>query len=337
MKKSTNRTTKNEVRSDLGGLDWFHTSLPSKQTGLLIRNGAIEVFIQSMWPASIGYFSALNPIFVGDQQEFILMNRSDIWFLKDGIVPLMWFFKNHPKPKNFKSRLLVHEALASLVPAAWRHLTGTYRIDQVEPSSSFQRQGFLVVGKLMESNLSIAGLTRQVDAFIESLGTNRIKNGEILFFLPGGHGLSSKYYAECMVKLCNAFGPKISVLDWEQFESRESYKGFELLEINEKIFYADSFLMHLPLSKGATLHRSKTEETKMRAGETALRLSKYHQVIYNQNFLKSDVSDSSQLATRKLSKIDLYFKKIEGEPTQGNLPWPAWFPQWCRSVVSSIE
>src|SRR4051812_5803203 len=86
-------------------------------------------FISSQWPFMNAYYSPLRPVFTtlfkdfrrtgsGPEQDFML---------RDGIVPLFWFFLNE-NTNNLKDRLVVHEDLDSWVPRNWRYKVSLYSV-----------------------------------------------------------------------------------------------------------------------------------------------------------------------------------------------------------------
>jgi hypothetical protein len=321
------RTQKNES----GLADWFLAHAHSKAQGkVLDQRPEVKNFINYLWPVCDSYFSPLNPIFLSEVADVKAMNEFPVWMARDGLVPLLWFFKKNPAPGKLKSRLLIHRDFSEYVPPAWRSTIGTYRIEATpEGSAPGRSKHLLLIGLMMDTYCSIPALKNKLSAVSETLGKKGLADMRISAFIPprmdawGGehhHEFSIQYCLE----LARYLGTEISALSWTQLQGMSSWAETTVVDLNENLLCADNFLLHKVMSTGARPfeHREPGQNEKNPRG-TLVRLSPYHGVRIEKHI----TTDKFKGRFEEIAAIERVFLSEANQ----RFPWPNWVLGWARS------
>ena len=69
----------------------------------------VKNFFSHFWPNTSDYQSPFENIFLIQAATAKIFNSRPKWFIRDGLIPLLWFFKTHPTPAKMKSRIYIHQ------------------------------------------------------------------------------------------------------------------------------------------------------------------------------------------------------------------------------------
>jgi hypothetical protein len=283
----------------------------------------LHQFQQTLWPMCENYTSPIRDTFLLQHLAVESLNASPLWLVRDGLVPLLWFFRSFPRPDGLKTRLLVHADFAPAVPPAWRSHVGTYEVVSLSPAPSApeSRPRLVVAGPLAESICTAEAFAAKLESLKSRIGAARLRTAETTLFLPVRHcSFQTKnadfYHALCLRKLfetCGGPDAKIRHVDWAGLHGADAFGG-ELLEVNDRLLCADNFLVHLVLSNGGRL----PGKPKARPGKhaTIFEISPNHGFLVSMT-LRRDHSDATA------AERDAITRAFAG-PANRSYPWDAW-------------
>lgn len=301
----------------------------------MIRPPEVNNMFNLIWPAPLDYFSPLNPAFLYDCINPNYMNRRPLWLIRDGLIPLLWFFKTNPEPKEFKSRILVREDLAPFVPTAWRKQTGSYRLASHPELKPKKTENVLIVGIAMESYCSV----RAAEKIVDSYRAKRKPTAKTRFtaFLPFRNDplvsdRQHEFHGEFLQALMKRLGTNIKFANWTQLESMDSLSGYEVLELNEGLICSDSYILHSTMSRGATLFDFSAKPSK---DEKFVELSQRHGV-----YVKSTIGGRYALDEQMAGYAEAapYLQRVREamrSTANMNFPWPTWFSEIAKEISES--
>lgn len=275
-------------------------------------------FTGTFWPFTDDYFNPLNAVFSVQILSEQILNRRPVWYLRDGLIPLIWFFKTFSQPKNIKSTLIVPVKFAEIVPIAWRAQVKYYEIVQVEADVSAV-ETLYVVGLIGAPHLDLDLLKNRIHSAQKLLGA-RLNKIEKLFYVPARHGDVRDQIAqfEAYRELFEAFGFNGRAIDWhEATGSRLSQKSAVLSLVADAIIN-DDYATQVGASRGAI----QTHLLKVKSlSDIQIPLSPYHglNIFGSLTEAKSAgraIQSRGQLMSVIGSKIYLGFE------------WPDYFKSW---------
>lgn len=121
--------------------DWQATEISNLQNfdEFIFRSHQLPSFsghkklCDRLWPMADTIDSQADCIFLSEVLDVKLLAKKPLWFLRDGLVPLSWFFTVHPRPPSwFKSTLGIHHQLLFVVPPEWQTFVKGYECLSVE-------------------------------------------------------------------------------------------------------------------------------------------------------------------------------------------------------------
>ncbi len=306
---------------------YHHTSKKLAQTSPECRQ-----FLNAIWPSAISYDSPLCPIFLAEVSKIQVLAKRPIWLIRDGLVPLSWFFEMHPKPPvGLKTRLFIAEKLSGYVPTAWRKLFGTYRLVSRTPSKRIRgAKKLFLASVVLESYCSRESLRQKCQEVRRLLGP-KIASEPHLGFFPIHQELPSAFPSQFIIDICQTIPGTIQAIDWPKFNQSDSLQGYSLFEFNDDLICADSYLSHAVLTRGATLLNSEfhlDSINKIEKGCSYTELSPYHGMI-----VRPQISKDSHLeiALQQRNEMSSYYQGYNrAMRSKANLkyPWPTWLMEW---------
>lgn len=315
--------------------NWFHAHFTAQRAArFIVRPSEVANLFNLIWPVALDYYSPISPAFFCDCVNPNYMNSQPVWLIRDGLVPLLWFFRTYPEPGHFKSRLLVQADLAPFVPTAWRKLTGTYRLGTHPKLKTKKPETILIAGLMMETFCSVRAARKILDDYVA-----RRKPGpktKVVAFLPfRNDSLSSErrheFHGEFMQEVMKRFGTDIKFINYVQFDGMDSFEGYEALDLNERLVCSDSYLMHSAMSRGAHFF----EAGKPAKNEQFVELSRYH------GFFVKPTLDGAYALGPQMSEFGVaapYLaraKEAMRSTANLNFPWPSWFTEVGKEVNDS--
>jgi hypothetical protein len=215
---------------------------------------AVGRIIWNLWPASQTYHSPLNPTFLGQLPTPADFNFRERWIVRDGSVLLSRFFRRQPRPHRIRSRLYVEHSLAKLVPAAWHNQVGTYQVISTVPEA--RPNTFLFSGPGWRSDHSVHELMTRLKALDQAY----VVKAKKIVFLPVKMLQDSSYqtFPVEYISALQSWTQGFEIMNWASFGFQPSFKGHHLVHLSSKRYCADSFIVHLVLSRGGQLANSVT-------------------------------------------------------------------------------
>ena len=316
--------------------DWLSAHRDIEKPKLL-ETPEVQAFMQNIWPAGDSYFSPIQTAFMVQFINLGFFNRQPAWIIRDGLIPLLWFFKTHPRPTGVKSRLYIHENLTEFVPKEWQELVGTYKIISASPfENTAEPNKILIAGIVSETYSSIKSLPENLKIWSQKRPSVKLTDLPKFAFLPfktwgADHWTQMSFHPNYMVHLCKAMGTDIQVLNWHQMQSTDSWEGTYVLDLNDGMVCADSYFNHMALARGARLWLP----TEANPSADYISLSPYHGFEINES---PDFSESISFEVKRSLKetstfANVYLKAVRSETNQV-LPWPKWFSSWAQDLGS---
>jgi hypothetical protein len=302
-------------------VDWFAAHERSPRAGRLPSlDPEATYFLNVLWPVSLPYYSPLNPVFLAQCAGLEALDKHPHWFVRDGLVPLLWFFEQHPSPRKLRSRLWVHEELGRWVPPAWRGHCGTYRLETTPGRERAAARGLLLTGIMMDSYCPLSRLDAHLDSIVARYG-RRLDRMELALFAPAcfgqrGETPAHEFHAEFMLRLCRKLGSSVRALSWARLEATESWEGFDVIDLTDRHLCADSYLLHLAVSRGA----NPRFEGQGQSGGDFVALSPLHGFRMHHSL--------GRLPTRADKPARL--QEAMRSPANRRFPWPEWFARWTE-------
>ena len=237
--------SKKEKYKNLHPTSWFTTTLPP-QFGE--KNPNENKLLQWIKDITCPYYSKLCPIFSCQISSPVQINKYEVVLLRDGFVPLMWFFKNNPTPNNFSCYFLVDYDFRDFIPLSWAKQIHFYRTQNTTPIKTPSR--LLITGLLSDSYLS----QDYLEHMVRLVRSNTKLAPEILVLYshdPFYLNETQSYHA--LVYSISQFGPMKKSWSVEDIKGHRDFSDYYLLDLNEKLLYSDSYIVHKLLKKGAQL------------------------------------------------------------------------------------
>jgi hypothetical protein len=279
-------------------------------------------FLHAVWPMCEEHFSPIRQTFLMNHLDLTSLDESPLWLIRDGLVPILWF-RIFPSPQKLKTRLLVHADLTSAVPEAWRGSVGTYKIVSLPGSGSPRTRParFLVAGPFGESICDPETFSAKLAALKSKFGAEKLGSAGAAVFLPARPSIhrtmvSDVYHTVCLQKIFEAFGGvngRVTPIDWNRMRWSDEFIG-DLVEFNDRLLWADNFLVHHVLSSGGRI----AGEAPLRAagsGEDIVELSPNHGYLVNLRLRAS--------ASRGRADLEAHRRAING-PANRSYPWYDW-------------
>ncbi len=238
--------------------DWFKPCKDYKRILRFQGEGEFGGRSQFLWPASLDYDCSLNPIFLKQIKDLQLLSFAPNWLIRDGWIPLVLFFSKFPKPPpNWQSRLLIHSSMNLKIPEEWRSFVGTFSI--LERRTSVPRTTTLIIcGLVTETYCSLDHFSNQLMKARALIETNTGLPWQLKFCLvEAGSAVHRKrrhvYLAEYYRILYDLFGTDLALMSWQEFYKADTFNGVLIIDLNDKMICADSYLTQHALAYGATL------------------------------------------------------------------------------------
>lgn len=328
MQKSISTTRKKPAgKSKFKLANWFHAHNEAKLK-IFADSGGADSMATRLWPVTRDYYAPVDLIFLSQAYNPLRMNQRPVWLARDGLVPLLWFFKMNPDPGPFMQQLLVHESLGAYVPPAWRSVTGTYRIVNSPERQKREVTSLLVTSLVSEAFCSLKGLRDEMQSLKSRFPADALARLKKYCYLPWGFNANRpEYQSEFTIELCRELGAHdLEPLTYARIDSTNSFAGTELVELNENLLCADNYLAHLVLQRGGQLR------TAAALGEGCfVSLSPYHGYE-----LQEQILAPYALETDERPVYYSRFDEIMQSAANTNFPWPTWVKRWQPPEPASV-
>jgi hypothetical protein len=286
---------------------------------------------KAVWPFMLPYFSPLCPAFsfeIATADNFL---RQKTWLLRDGAIPLGWFFNAAAPALAEFGTLLVHSSLGGLVPRAWRKNIKFYdHFSHVEYSAANPPENLFLTGPVSAGITTIPELEAILDKTEESLGKNF--KGNVLIYCPVrqlefANAEEESFEFQFAQRVLSRFGKKVQFLHWQNIE-HATFRNTAFVDLNGGWIYKDSFMLHQLLSRGAGL---LAEPAPAIARESSrISLSPFHGMSVSSVPAAADFTASGDVSTA-MDFFTALHKKTQ-DP-RSHYPWPKWYQGMARATL----
>ncbi len=299
-----------------------------------------RAYLHYLAPYSSKYFSVLNPFLIYGGANTSLLLKKDKWFLRDGLIPLSFFFKDAPEELlDTKREFYVHKDFWFLVPMKWRKQVRFYDFEsKVTFCQKNKPKQIVICGIANETLADPKEFVEQVEILSTTFSKNELEKMNVIAYFPNKRtDLWGRWKDENNFKYAKTLFEKIKLdidfPEWDAISTTSSYEGTLYYEINSGSILKDSFVTQLLLSKGAGLLKQPKIESFFELSST-VSLSMYHQVnLYNCNY---DAAPS--IGNPMEDELLPYFKKIiEKGSEQRTLAegWEKWYGTYIKKYYKS--
>ncbi|MGZ3709201.1 MAG: hypothetical protein ACXWPM_10685, partial [Bdellovibrionota bacterium] len=207
------------------------------------QHGDAHDFLRGLYPTTLPYYSTLNPVFLAGCATTRPLLRADQWLVRDGALPLQDFFARNPSPGGFEGQLLVHEAIAGVVPRPWLRSVALYRVvsnplPQIRQKPTTTK---LLLCGLSSPVYSSLAPPREFLAQVERSLKSALRGvTEVSYFFPRQllaweiEGAASLDWVTPVLRLCKNQGHRVRRITREEFhDGNSSLSDWRVLEFNE--------------------------------------------------------------------------------------------------------
>ncbi|HEX7675427.1 MAG TPA: hypothetical protein VF412_14725 [Bdellovibrio sp.] len=256
------------------------------------------------------YISPVNPIFVSEIPNLEVLNSKKLWAIRDGLVPLLFFFTKFKSPKGLRSKILIEQELLDCVPEVWRPYVGSYYLQAKESSVEVDRA--FIYGVNSEVFMSKESISKALDRF-----TQRKKPWkEIWIYLSTRQFTpleNPRHHTQMFLEIFQRTGAQMNVVDLQEILGVQSWEGWELFELNKKTILADSWLSHAVVSRGGHI-----ADIKQPMNSEIVHLSAHHNCViqWDVDWPKVKIQDRQENMSELIQSLEartFNWKKIFSE------------------------
>lgn len=304
-----------------GLIDWFELHPTGGSWKAPVPSEKASYFLTHLWPMSLPYASPVRARFLIELEKSGLSRSSETFLVRDGLVPLLWFFKLWPEPGSFSGKLIVGERFLTHVPPAWRDRALGYRIAMAPRASAAPvRRKLLALGLAMPGYASIESVERRLAALDAP--------EERMAFLPVRFGCTGDvqvdFHLSFMKAVCQGLGSGLRSVNWNIVDSMDGCAGLEVLDLSDGLLLNDNYLVHTLLSKGAAL--AKEPETDAAPPGRFVQTSPHHGYVISEANALPYSARTDQIET--MSELGKAMHAFANQL----FPWPTWFEDFGKTL-----
>jgi hypothetical protein len=286
-------------------------------------------FLETYWPFLNSYYSPLNALYTPVYKDFCAKGFTPLhenekqkpaWMLRDGAVPLTWFFSQH-SPESVQGDLLVDADLSFVVPEEWRQKVGFFRHRTLENE---KLQTLLMATPVSERLVSLPELENLLAKIQSVIGKRKMATLPIQLYAPIRR--DSEVFPGRFFQTIFSHFKNVTMVEWKDVVRQSSFRGTAYVELNAGWLFKDSYFQHHVLSRGAHLLFGK-RNTRARY----FPLSPFHGVELEK--ISSRAGKAIAMDTR-LEKFYTQTRSRNVEHTSDRR-WPTWHELQCRSTFAS--
>jgi hypothetical protein len=303
---------------DFFSVDW-HLAGFFSTVRLSSDTEAAKAFSEQIFPSNIKYSCSIPADFISFINDWSEFKSNSQVIARDGLIPLLWFFKVNPKPTFFRGQILVQESLASIVPSSWAGHVGTYRL-----ASDF------VVKQKKPKKLLLMALIGDCfgspDEFKKRLGKLKkrlaqLKNPDLIIeclfidkTIKANGTAVTPNLGDCLITTARELSSyRVGMAKHVDLVSAGSFDDFWVHDLSGSDLNADSYLTQAVLQRGARL-LFDAGPPKRGSKFKFVRLSPNHGFVVNSDLLPKGDRE----------KILSLTKRVFLSPANTSLPWRHW-------------
>jgi len=320
--------------------DWFagHPQQSQIESPVLPNSPEIKSYMDFLWPLAESYYAPVPGVFLIQVLSLELLNSKPVWMVRDGLLPLLWFFRRFPKPINLSSKLLIPENLLPFIPDPWTPFVGSYLVKSTTKSNVNRK--LLFVGCLSEFFMPLNELPTWFEKTFATDSLEKIKSLEKTVFLPmrQWHFQSENdhfYHLVFAKRFFDAVGENFEALNYRQLVQIESTTGFEVINVGTNFLISDSGLTHRLLAKGASIY-GQSEAPQSETSEFVA-FSPHHGISVEFEPKIESIGKAWQKSCGEYEKFQLLMSKAFRSDANIKLPWPSWFADWAKTAVQQVS
>ncbi len=299
-----------------------------------------RMYAHYLAPFAEKYYSPLNPFLIFGGADISHLMKKDVWLLRDGLIPLSFFFKDAPLDlMDGQRKFLVHKDFWFLIPPEWQKSVLFY--DMI-PSTFFGNG--IVPEKMVLTGIANDTLA-DIDEFVQAITDlaaafteKEIKSMQIIAYFPNKRAdLWGKWQDENIFKYAKLIFKNLKLdiefPEWDILQSSMDYQNTLYYEINSGAIVKDTSVQQMFLSRGAGLLKKKNETT-------SFKMIKKHQISLYHNVEIYEFDFKNSLPYENPLKDDLmpYFKKIIEKGTAPRVlseGWEKWYGTYIKKYYKA--
>ncbi len=292
-------------------------------------------------PFSDKYYSPLNPflIFGGADPEQLL--KKDTWLLRDGLIPLSFFFKEASLDLLAGSRkFLVHKDFWFLVPPTWQKNVLFYDVSAKKNyGKGSVPEKMVLMGIANDTMADPEEFVTSIKDLASNFTAKEIEKIQIMAYFPNKRSdLWGKWQDENIFKYAKSIFENLKMdihfPEWDVLKSTMDYQNTLYYEVNSGVIVKDTATQHMFLSRGAGLLKCSDANEKGFKLIKTLSLSLYHDV----NIFEFDFQKLKAVSNPLESDLLPYYKKIIEKGTSPRLiseGWEKWYGSYVKKYYKN--
>jgi hypothetical protein len=262
--------------------------------------------------------------------------------VRDGLLPLIWFFTRNPAPGKFSSKLYIHSDFEEFVPEAWRAQVELYTFfPENQAERKLKISEVLLTGLVMPSMCSLTTLRDDLENIVDRIGgAKALKGLKVRAYLPAkfeitDHRSGPAYYSRYIQFVCAHLGTEIEFMEYENLRWAYFSPGALVHDFNDRWLIADSYLNWLSFSKVDRPHTLFSDSLQKARKDCYRFVSIFPNLScgLRKSFKKPFINYlSSDWAPESQERVQKYFSVMHS-PANRSFPWPEWFGAWCNDFA----
>lgn len=301
------------------------------------------VYSHYIAPFGEKYYSPLNPFLIFGGANIEMLEKKDTWQLRDGLIPLSFFFKEASLDLLSESRkILIHKDFWFLVPPAWQENVLFYQIKAKNVYGKESIPEKLVLAGIANDTLADADeFTYKIKEIAKNFTSEEINKMQILAYFPNKRSdLWGKWQDDNIFKYAKIIFENLKLdihfPEWEVFKSTMDYQNTLYCEINSGVIIKDTATQHMFLSRGAGLLKHNQLESEKFSLVKTLPLSLYHDIeVFDFDFKSAKAYDNPLE-----SDLMPYYKKIIEKGTNPRVVsegWEKWYGTYVKKYYKNLN
>lgn len=282
------------------------------------------------------YFSPLNPFLLFGGVNLELLLKKDIWLLRDGLIPLSFFFKEASLDLQVTSRkFIIHKDFWFLVPEAWQKHVLFYEIKSKKTyGKGVVPEKMVLMGIANETMADSDEFVSLITELSENFTEKELAKMQITAYFPNKRSdLWGKWQDDNIFKYAKVMFEKLKMdiqfPEWDILKSTMDYQNTLYFEVNSGAIVKDTATTHMFLSRGAGLLNNSEGPNKDFKLVRTLPLSLYHEVHVSEFDFKKAKKYENPLNDGLMP----YFKKIIEKgtnPRSFGEGWEKWYGSYIK-------